>query len=230
MKVLNNMKLKIKLLFHVIYLLSVFQLSAQLDYNPGTKEKGETNVIILNNSKEVLKPNSLDLQGNNGFKNAYKKENEKLKKMQKEKALNTKGILTKELARKIKFQKFIEKNTLQIPMIDKDIGVFRTKSANIYLNAFDFGRIDGDQVTVLKNGKPYIAKFTLFNRQKTKTIVIPLDEGFNLIEIVAIHEGNYRPNTGAFTLFDDENNEVFSDLWALAKGAKVIGHIIREKK
>lgn len=224
------MKLKIKLLFFSFFLLSVYQLSAQLDYNSGTKEKGETNVIILNNSKEVLKPSSLELQGNDGFKNAYKKENEKLKKVQKEKALNTKGILTKELARKIKFQKFIEKNTLQIPMIDKDIGVFRTKSANIYLNAFDFGRIDGDQVTVLKNGKPFIIKFTLFSRQKTKTIVIPLDEGFNLIEILAIDEGNYRPNTGAFTLFDDKHKEVFSDLWALAKGAKVIAHIIREKK
>lgn len=224
------MKLKIKLLFHTLFLLSVCQLSAQLDYNTRTKEKGETNAIILNNSKEVLKPSSLELDGNNGFKNAYKKENEQLKKAQKEKALNTKGILTKELARKIKFQKFIEKNTLQIPMIDKDIGVFRTTSANIYLNAFDFGRIDGDQVKVLKNGKPYIAKFTLFNQQQTKTIVIPLDEGFNLIEIVAIHEGNYRPNTGAFTLFDDENKEVFSDLWELAKGAKVIAHIIREKK
>ena len=224
------MKLKIKLLFHTLLLLSVYQLSAQLDYNLGTKKKGETNAIILNNSKEVLKPSSLEVQGNNGFKNAYKKENEQLKKVEKEKALNTKGILTKELARKIKFQKFIEQNTLQIPMIDKDIGVFRTTSENIYLNAFDFGRIDGDQVTVLKNGKPFVINLTLFNRQKTKTIVIPLDIGFNLIEILSINEGNYRPNTGAFTLFDDENKEVFSDLWALAKGAKVIGNIIREKK
>ena len=108
------MKLKIKLLFHTIFLLTVCQLSAQLDYNTRTKEKGETNAIILNNSKEVLKPSSLELDGNNGFKNAYKKENEQLKKAQKEKALNTKGILTKELARKIKFQKFIEKNTIKI--------------------------------------------------------------------------------------------------------------------
>jgi len=67
------MKLKIKLLFHTLFLLSVCQLSAQLDYNTRTKEKGETNAIILYNSKEVLKPSSLELDGNNGFKNAYKK-------------------------------------------------------------------------------------------------------------------------------------------------------------
>ena len=53
------MKLKIKLLFYTLFLLSACQLSAQLDYNTRTKEKGETNAIILNNSKEVLKPSSL---------------------------------------------------------------------------------------------------------------------------------------------------------------------------
>jgi len=47
------MKLKIKLLFHALFLLSVYQLSAQLDYNLGAQEKGETKVIVLNNSKEA---------------------------------------------------------------------------------------------------------------------------------------------------------------------------------
>ena len=62
-----------------------------------------------------------------------------------------------------------------------------------------------------------------------KVIKIPLDIGFNKIEILATSEGQFRPNSGAFTLFDNFKKEVFSDFWMLAKGAKVIAHIIRIK-
>ena len=114
-------------------------------------------------------------------------------------------------------------------MIDKDIGVFRTKSLNINLFAFDFGTIDGDVVTIFKNGKPFKKDIALLKSGEIDVIVIPLDKGFNKIEILAVNEGRLRPNTGAFTLFDDFKKEVYSDLWNLAKGAKVIAHIIREK-
>ena len=83
-------------------------------------------------------------------------------------------------------------------------------------------------ICLFKNGKTFVDTFTLFNQNKTKTIAVPLDKGFNKIEILAIDEGSMRPNTGAFSMFDDEKKEVFSDLWHLAKGAKVIAHIIRE--
>lgn len=221
------MKLKRKLFIFCFIIFSTLQLSAQLDNNSGSKEKIKVKSITLNSSKTVKKPTSLT-NTDAGFKDAYKKEKEKIKKQQAEKAFENKGIISKELARKIKFQKFIEKNTLQIPMIDKDIGVFRTTSKFIYLDAFDFGKIDGDKITVYKNGKTVVNSFTMFNQSKTKTISIPLDKGFNLIEILAVSEGSIRPNTGAFTLFDDEKEQVFSDLWSLAKGAKVIAHIIRE--
>ncbi|MEO9569705.1 MAG: hypothetical protein ABJH82_04420 [Polaribacter sp.] len=221
------MKLKYKLFIFSFFIFSTFQLSAQLDDKSGSKEKIKVKSITLNSSKSTKKPTSLK-NNNNGFKDAYKKEKEKQKKQQAEKAFENKGVITKELARKIKFQKFIEQNTIQMPMIDKDIGVFRTKSKFIYLNAFDFSKIDGDKIAILKNDKTFLTSFYLFNEHKTKTIEIPLDKGFNKIEILAIDEGSMRPNTGAFSMFDDEKKEVFSDLWHLAKGAKVIAHIIRE--
>ena len=224
------MKQTIQIFTFVSFLFASSTLVAQLDKSNGTNDKGKIKAFVLNNNKVAEQPTSITLNGTDGFKKAFDEEQEKLKEQQAEKAFENKGIITKELARKIKFQKFIEKNTLQIPMIDKDIGVFRTKSKNIYLNAFDYGEIDGDKITILKNGKPFLNEFFLFSQPKTKTIVIPLNEGFNLIEILAVHEGTLRPNTGAFTLFDDEKKEVFSDLWQLAKGAKVIAHIIREKK
>ena len=220
-----------KLIFKPFILLSLFLLSGsifgQLDSNKKSKKKNKA--LILNSSKKSSKPKSISVDPASGFKSAYKKEKEKLKKEKKEREINNKGIITKELYRKNQFQKIIEKNTLQIPMIDKDIGVFRTKSLNINLFAFDFGTIDGDVVTIFKNGKPFKKDIALLKSGEIDVIVIPLDKGFNKIEILAVNEGRLRPNTGAFTLFDDFKKEVYSDLWNLAKGAKVIAHIIREK-
>lgn len=223
----NRMKSKIKLLIFSFFVFLAPQLSAQLDNNSGAKEKVKLKSVTLNSSKSVKKPTSLKNNAT-GFKDAYKKEKEKQKKLQAEKAFEKKGIITKVLARKIKFKKFIEKNTIQIPMIDMDIGVFRTKSKKINLFAFDFGKIDGDVITILKNNKPIFENISLLESGKLDIINIPLDLGFNKIEILAVNEGKLRPNTGAFTLFDDFKEEVFSDTWALAKGAKVIAHIIRE--
>ncbi|WP_299065233.1 hypothetical protein [uncultured Polaribacter sp.] len=223
--------MKNKLILFILFtcVFSTSNAFAQLDKNNGASNKGKIKAVILNNAKPVEKPKSIELKGNNGFKQAYDNEQKKLKKKQEEEKRLNKELLTTELLRKIKFQKFIEKNTFQIPMIDKDIGVFRTNSRNINLLSFDFGRIDGDKITILKNGKPIKENIILKDYYKTKSITIPLDIGFNKIEIKATDEGSYRPNTGAFTLFDDYKKEVFSDLWELAKGAKVIAHIIREK-
>ena len=128
------------------------------------------------------------------------------------------------------YKKHMEKNSLQIPMIDKDIGVFKTTSVDINIDCFDYGVIDGDKITILKNDIPIVTNYILKREFTDKTIKIPLNIGFNKIEILATSEGQLRPNSGAFTLFDNFEKEVFSDFWMLAKGAKVIAHIIREKE
>ena len=51
----------------------------------------------------------------------------------------------------------------------------------------------------------------------------------NRLEIIAEEEGSLRPNTGAFKVIDDANRIVIDDLWSLAKGAKVIAIVYREK-
>jgi hypothetical protein len=112
-------------------------------------------------------------------------------------------------------------------MINKDIGSFKTKSANMYLYTFDFGEYDGDKISILSNGKVIHENILLLPRTQMDRIRIPLVNGFNVIEILAIDEGRARPNTGAFNLQDEKGEEVFSDIWWLVKGAKVIAHVIR---
>ncbi|MDO6674507.1 hypothetical protein Q4517_02975 [Tenacibaculum sp. 1_MG-2023] len=217
-------------LFFILFLCSITTKSfAQLDGSTGGKNKGNSSFgIITAPAKKIKKPKTLDFNNTNGFKTANSELQKELQKKQAQKDLENKGILTPELLRKITLQKKAEKFNLKIPLIDKDIGSFRTKSKNININAIDFGQVDGDIITVFNNGVPIIKNYYL--KHSLKKFKIPLELGFNKIEILAVDEGSLRPNTGAFTIYDDYDEVVISDLWQLARGAKVIALVIREKE
>ena len=178
--------------------------------------------------RRLKEPKTLDFKNNSGFKTAHKKQQKEYQKKQVEKNLETKGVITPQLLRKMTLQKLSEKHSFKIPMIDKDLGTFRTTSKDININAYDFGLLDGDVVSIYINDIIVKENYTLLNY--SKTIRIPLEMGFNKVIIKAVDEGKLRPNTGAFTVFDNYGAEVISDMWTLAKGAKVIALIIREKK
>lgn len=215
----------------IVFLCSITSnVFAQMDGSIGGKKKGNSVFgIITAPAKEVKKPKALDFDNNNGFKTAHKEQQKELQKKQAQKDLENKGIITPELLRKITLQKNIEKSSFRFPLIDKDLGVFRTKSKNLNIFAFDYGYyIDGDVISIYVNGDLVVENYTL--GLKLKKFTIPLEIGFNKIEIVATHEGKYSPNTGSFTFLDDFDAKVSSDNWALAKGAKVIAMVIREEE
>ncbi|ARV15038.1 hypothetical protein [Polaribacter sp. SA4-12] len=223
------MKSKIKLLFLSISLLSVNQLCAQLDNNSGTKEKGKTKAIILNSSREVEKPSSLELKDNNGFKNAYKKENEKLKKQQTDNEINNKGILTKAKLSEERFLKAFKKisGRYVYPKIDQDLGSFRTSSKSVNIICRDFQYPDGDRVTILINDIPVILNITL--RQSYQKFNIPLEIGINKIAFKALNQGSSGPNTAAFKVYNDAGMLLSSNEWNLATGAKATIVIAKDK-
>ena len=201
---------------------------AQLDSGFGNKKSNNTSFgIVSSSSKDVKKPKSLDFKNNDGFKNAHREELKKIKKKQAESNFENKGIITPALRRKMTLQKKAEQYNIGIPMIDKDLGVFKTNSKKLIVSSFDFGTFDGDIISISINGKKIINRFTLTNQNKDFTI--PLNEGFNRLEIIAEEEGKLRPNTGAFKVIDNSNRIVIEDLWYLAKGAKVIAIVYREK-
>ncbi len=190
-----------------------------------TKDKNKS--IKVNAKKTTtFSVNSLDVNASNGFKNAYKSTQARYKKNAADRALEQKGIITPKMLNKQRFDKNLEKHNLKIPMIDRDLGAFKTKSAFVHVLSSDFGEIDGDMVSIYKNGKIIVDNYTL--TRNSRTFKIPLTKGFNRIEIIATDEGEYRPNTAHFILFDDLKQTFISDLWQLAKGAKVYAMIIRE--
>lgn len=223
------MKLKIKLLFLSLALLSISHVSAQLDNNSGNKEKGKIKAIVLNNSKEVKKPNSLDLKGNNGFKNAYDKEKEKLKKQQAKNALNNKGVLTKAKLSEQRFLKAFKKINGQYiyPKIDQDLGSVRTNSKSVNIICRDFQYPDGDVVTIYVNDIPVVANIVL--KQHYQKFSIPLEIGINKIAFKALNQGTSGPNTAAFKVYNDAGMLLSSNEWNLATGAKATLVVAKDK-
>lgn len=202
---------------------------AQLDTNKGTKEKGKTKAIVLNNAKEALKPTSISLEGINGFKQAFDLENEKLKKKQQDDNFNNKGILTQAKLNEQRFLKTFKKinGRYIIPKIDQDLGSFRSDSKSVNIICRDYQYPDGDRVTIFVNDIPVIYNITL--QESYQKFNIPLEIGMNKIVIEALNQGTSGPNTAAFKVFNDEGDLISSNEWNLATGAKATLLIAKDK-
>jgi hypothetical protein len=107
-------------------------------------------------------------------------------------------------------------------------GEFVTESETISFSYRDFGEIDGDRVRVWVDGK-VVTDFIQLDGA-AKKIYIGLVEGINHIEIEAINEGLYTPNTGEFRFYDEQAKLITGDMWGLATGFKAKFNIRRVSK
>lgn len=223
------MKSFLKLFFVTCCIFLSTSIFAQLDSNTGTKEKGKTKAIVLKNSKEVSRPKSIELNGTQGFQQAYEAEKEKLKKKQKEENLDNKGLLTQAKLNEQRFLKTFKKINGQyiIPKIDQDLGSFRSNSKSVNIICRDYQYPDGDRVTIFVNDIPVIYNITL--RQNYQKFNIPLRVGLNKIVIEALNQGTSGPNTAAFKVYNDEGMLISSNEWNLATGAKATLMISKDK-
>ena len=224
------MKPKFNFLFISILLLSISNIYAQLDNNKsGKNKKGKIKAVLSVDAKKVKKPKSLELNNTNGFKDAYNKEQEKLKKQQEKNKLNNKGILSKAKLSEQRFLKAFKKINGQYiyPKIDQDLGSFRTNSKSVNIICRDFQYPDGDKVTILINDIPIIMNITL--RQSYQKFNIPLEVGINKIAFKALNQGTSGPNTAAFKVYNDAGILLSSNEWNLATGAKATIVIAKDK-
>lgn len=209
---------------------SSFALFSQGIDNPNGGGNGSGKIIgvIEAPAKEVKKPISLEPENDNGFKTANKKLQKQRKKQQAEQELEKKGIITPEMVAKQNFKKNFEGKLANYPMIDMDLGSFHTDSEFVYISSYDFGRFDGDKVSISVNGKRIHNNYLL--TPKIKTIKIPLEIGINKVEVTALNEGQLSPNTGYFAFFESNKQVIKEGEWMLATGAKVIAIVVRNEK
>lgn len=226
---LKHMKATSKALTVSIFLLGSFSLLAQLDKTKSGGEKGKIKAIVLNNAKKVDKPKAINLDGTDGFKKAYEKEKEKLRKQQEERNLNNKGILTKAKLSEERFLKSFKRINGQyiIPKIDQDLGSVHTNSASVNVICRDFQYPDGDRVTIMVNGVPVVVNIVL--KQRYQRFNIPLEVGINKISFVALNQGTSGPNTAAFKVYNDAGMLLSSNEWNLATGAKATLVVAKDK-
>lgn len=222
-----------KLFLNIVLLLSLVFFSqntfGQIDSkNGGDKDKGKSKIVILNNAKEIKKPKSIELNGNEGFLKAFEKEKQKLKKEQKE-DLSNKGLLTQAKLNEQRFLKSFKKINGQymIPKIDQDLGSFRTSSNSVNIICRDFQYPDGDRVTILVNGVPVV--YNILLKQSYQKFNIPLEVGINKIAFEALNQGTSGPNTAAFKVYNDAGMLISSNEWNLATGAKATIVIAKDK-
>ena len=204
-------------------------MSAQLDNNSRNTDKGAVDIISIKTTKRAEKTSSIELKGNNGFKNAFDKEKEKLKRKKSESDFNNKGILTTAKLNEERFLKAFKKINGQYiyPKIDQDLGSFRTNSKSVNIICRDFQYPDGDRVTILINDVPVIQNIVL--QQNYQKFNIPLDIGINRIAFKALNQGSSGPNTAAFKVYNDAGMLLSSNEWNLATGAKATLVIAKDK-
>lgn len=78
--------------------------------------------------------------------------------------------------------------------------VYQWESDTALVEIWDGGKLDGDMVSVLFNGRPVLVRYTL--KTEKKQLKLGLQPGINTLVILADNEGNEPPTTADILLHD----------------------------
>ncbi|AUC84433.1 hypothetical protein CW731_03565 [Polaribacter sp. ALD11] len=93
------------------------------------------------------------------------------------------------------------------------------------MEVWDYGKEDGDIITILKNDIPILENYTV--KKKKKTIIVNLDDKNNLIKIITVNSGKLKTNTTKLKLYDFRREyEVVADL---EEGKEAAINVVRLK-
>ena len=110
---------------------------------------------------------------------------------------------------------------------DQYLGDFKTKSSYLGLQSRDFGEVDGDYVRIIVND--VVVENSMYLHGYFKGVNIDLILGLNRIDIIAINEGHFSPNTGHFQVIDNQGNVITDQMWNLLSEGKATMIILREE-
>ena len=105
-------------------------------------------------------------------------------------------------------------------------GEFKSQSKTVGILCRDHGNIDGDRIRVWVNGALKIESVTLSGG--FQDLNFTLEKGFNKVEIEAINEGIYSPNTAEFQVYDDKGILISANKWNLGTGFKASFVVVKE--
>lgn len=123
-------------------------------------------------------------------------------------------------------KKAVEQGFKMESMEDQFLGNFNITGKKANIRCRDHEYPDGDRVRVFVNGTVFIPDLLLTGSYKS--FDVPLVEGINKIEFVALNQGESGPNTAEFQVFDDNGLEVSSKKWNLLTGVTASIILVKE--
>ena len=124
-------------------------------------------------------------------------------------------------------KKAVEQGFRMGTMEDQFLGHFNITGKKANIRCRDHEYPDGDRVRVFVNGVVFIIDLLLTGN--FKSFDVPLVEGINKIEFVALNQGESGPNTAEFQVFDDNGVLVSSKKWNLLTGVTASIILIKDK-
>lgn len=103
-------------------------------------------------------------------------------------------------------------------MSDQFLGEHNVDTKFVNIVCRDHQYADGDRVQILING--IIIKHNLVLTNSYRRVEVDLADGKNIVEIVALNQGDSGPNTAEFVVYDDKGNVISSKEWNLLTGVK----------
>ena len=143
--------------------------------------------------------------------NAIEKVEERMNKLVKK--INKSKSVADSIKQKVSLLKVMDSLNMNILKKDQTLSVF-TEADKIDLIVYDGGKEDGDEVTIMVNGKTLINAYKAKNSKKIITIDLVNDK--TSIVIKATNEGSIAPNTIVVEI--DDNNNHIKALSSLKKG------------
>lgn len=113
-------------------------------------------------------------------------------------------------------------------MEDQFLGNFNITGKKANIRCRDHEYPDGDRVRVFVNGEIFIIDLLLTGNYKS--FDVPLVEGINKIDFVALNQGESGPNTAEFQVYDDNGVQVSSKKWNLLTGVTASIILVKEKE
>ena len=98
------------------------------------------------------------------------------------------------------------------------IGQKEVLTKRITISYYDHGEIDGDRINIKHNGKTKANNVTL--RSYDENLSLDLEEGVNRISFEASNQGSAGQNTASFTVYDANNNVLYTNEWKINTGFK----------
>ena len=157
--------------------------------------------IGIYNDKDTCATGQINLVGTNFLENKIKKIYKKIYKIKK---------IDDVVKEEIKPENYLKKFSETKIKSGEKVSVF-VYTKKMKMEIWDYGKEDGDIVTILLNGVTVLENFHV--TKKRKSVLLNLDEKESLIKIISVDSGKIKTNTTKLKLYDFRRQyEVIADL------------------